>query len=123
MAVLVYRVGVRVHHKTGPDSDSNNVNSIKSKKGKSPMSKQNSKPIKSFSAGSIRASIWRKETEKDGQTVVRFSVRIQKQYKNDKGQWQDTDYYFPEELPKLESVTRKAFEFISVKESKESTPA
>jgi len=84
------------------------------------MSQQdNSKPIKSFSAGSIQASIWRKETQQDGQTVVRYSVRIQKQYKNDKGEWLNSDYYFPEELAKLESVVRKAFDFISVKESKD----
>jgi len=84
------------------------------------MSQQkNSKPVKSFKAGTIQASIWRKETEKDGQTVVQYSVRIQKQYKNDKDEWQNTDYYFPEELAKLESVVRKAFDFISVKESKE----
>ncbi len=79
----------------------------------------NSKPVKSFSAGSIQASIWKKETEKDGQTVVRYSVRIQKQFKNDKGEFQNTDYYFPEELSRLESVVRKAFDFISVKESKD----
>ncbi len=83
------------------------------------MSQDNSKPIKSFSAGSIQASIWRKETQQDGQTVVRYSVRIQKQYKNDKGEWLNSDYYFPEELAKLESVVRKAFDFISVKESKD----
>lgn len=82
------------------------------------MAQKNSKPVKSFSTGNIRASIWRKEVEQDGRTVVRFSVRIQKQYKNDKNEWQNTDYYFPEELPKLETVIRKAFEFISLKESK-----
>jgi hypothetical protein len=79
----------------------------------------NSKPVKSFSAGNIQASVWRNEIEQDGQIVVRHSVRIQKQYKNDKGEWQNTDYYFPEELPKLESVARKAFDFILVKESKD----
>ena len=83
------------------------------------MSQEKSKPVKSFSAGSIQASIWKKETEQDGQTVVRYSVRIQKQYKNDKGEWQNTDYYFPEELAKLGSIVRKAFDFILVKESKD----
>ena len=53
----------------------------------------------------------------EGQIVVRQSVRIQKQYKNDRGEWQNTDYYFPEELAKLESLVRKAFDFITVKES------
>ena len=86
----------------------------------------NSKPVKSFSAGSIQASIWKKEIVKDGQTVIRHSVRIQKQYKNDKGEWQNTNYYFPEELAKLGSLIRNAYDFIQVKESKdtqEATPA
>ena len=77
------------------------------------------KPVKSFSAGKIQVSIWRQEINKDGQTIVRHSVRIQKQYKDDKGEWQNTDYYFPEELAKLESLVRKAFDFILVKESKD----
>jgi hypothetical protein len=87
---------------------------------------KNSKPIKVYRSGNISASVWKQETEKDGQTVVRYSVRIQKQFKNDKGKWQNTDYYFPEELARLESVVRKTFDFISVKESKdteESIPA
>jgi len=84
------------------------------------MSQQNnSKPVKSFKAGTIQASIWRKETQKDGQTVVRYSIRPQKQFQNDEGQWQNTDYYFPEELPKLQLVIAKAFEFICLKESKD----
>ena len=83
----------------------------------------NSRPVKSFSAGGIQASIWTKETEKDGRTVVRYSVRIQKQYKDDKGNWKNSDYYFPEELAKLESVARKAFEFILVKESEDAEEA
>ncbi len=90
------------------------------------MSQEKSKPVKSIKAGTIQASLWRKETQEDGQTVVRYSVRIQKQYKDDKGKWQDTNYYFPEELARLESIVRKAFDFISVKESKnaeESIPA
>ena len=77
--------------------------------------KENSKPVKSFSTGNIQASIWRNEIEQDGQTVVRQSVRIQKQYKNDKGEWQNTDYYFPDDLPKLILVAQKAFDFVSLR--------
>ena len=77
------------------------------------------KPIKSFSAGSIEVSIWRQEVNKNGQTIVRHSVKIQKQYKNDKDEWKKTDYYWPEELAKLESLVRKAFDFILIKESKD----
>ena len=85
------------------------------------MSQQNnSTPIKDFRAGSsIQASIWRNEVEKDGQMVVRFSVRIQKRFRKQDGEWENTDYYFPEDLPKLQLVAAKSFEFISLKESKD----
>ena len=57
------------------------------------MSQQDkSKPIKDFRSGNIQASIWRNEVDKDGQTVVRHSVRIQKQFRNDEGDYQETNY-------------------------------
>ena len=78
------------------------------------------KPIKDFRAGNnIQASVWRNEVEKDGQTVVRHSVRIQKQFRNDDGDYQETNYYFRDDLPKLILVAQKAFEFIALSESKE----
>jgi hypothetical protein len=81
------------------------------------MSEQkNNKPIKSFKAGTIEASIWKQEVQKDGQTVVRYSVKLQKKFKKDKGDWQATDYFFPEDLPKIELVVRKAYEYVSLKE-------
>jgi hypothetical protein len=84
------------------------------------MSQQNdSKPIKDFRAGNIQASVWRNEVQKEGQTVVRHSVRIQKQFKNDDGDYQETPYYFRDDLPKLILVAQKAFEFIALAASKD----
>ena len=79
----------------------------------------NSKPIKDFRSGGIQASVWRNESEKDGQTVVRHSVRIQKQFRKEDGSYEDTQYYFRDDLPRLVLVAQKAFEFISLKESKD----
>ena len=84
------------------------------------MSQQDkSKPIKDFRSGNIQASIWRNEVDKDGHTVVRHSVRIQKQFRNDDGDYQETTYYFRDDIPRLILVAQKAFEFISLSESKE----
>ena len=84
------------------------------------MSEQEqNKPIKDFRAANIQASVWRNEVQKDGQTVVRHSVRIQKQFRNDSGDYQETNYYFRDDIPKLILVAQKAFEFISLSESKE----
>jgi len=84
------------------------------------MSQQNSsKPIKDFRSGGIQASVWRNEVQKDGDTVVRNSVKIQKRFKNEKGDYENTDYYFRDDLPRLILVAQKAFEFIALKESKD----
>ena len=84
------------------------------------MTQQNKPPpLKSFRAGNVQASVWENRYEKDGETRVRYSVRIQKRYQKDENEWEKTEYYFPEDLPKLELVTRKAFAFITLKESKD----
>jgi len=84
------------------------------------MTQQNNQPAKEFRAGAISASVWRnEESQQDGSVRVRHSVKIQKRYRDKDGTWQDSDYFFPEDLPKLELVARKAFEFISLKESKD----
>lgn len=84
------------------------------------MSEQNKeKPIKDFRSGNIQASVWKNEVEKNGQVVVRHSVRIQKQFRKDDGDYKDTNYYFRDDLPKLILVAQKSFEFISLTESKD----
>lgn len=83
------------------------------------MAQLNNQPIKEFRIGIISAAIWRNETVQDGKTVVMHSVRIQKRFRKQSGEWENTDYYFPEDLPKLQLVVAKAFEFISLKESKD----
>jgi hypothetical protein len=84
------------------------------------MTEQNKgKPIKDFRSGNIQASVWRNEVDKDGQTVVRHSVRIQKQFRKEDGDYQDTNYYFRDDLPKLILVAQKSFEFIALRESKD----
>lgn len=74
------------------------------------------KPFKDFRAGRVQASIWKTEIEKENGIQVRYSIRIQKQFKTEDGQYKDTDYFFPEELPDLALVTRKAYECIRLRE-------
>lgn len=81
------------------------------------MAEQNNKPVKSFKAGSVEASVWKKEVEKDGQTVTRYSVRIQKQYRKKDGNYETTPYFFKNDLGDLALVANKAYEFLSLRES------
>lgn len=81
------------------------------------MSQQNNKPVKSFKASNIEASVWKQQVERNGETITRHSVRIQKQFRNKDGDYEKTDYYFRDDLPKLRLVVDKVFEFIALNES------
>ncbi len=78
---------------------------------------KNAKPLQVFRSGTVSASVWRNETEKNGQIVVRHSVSIRKQYKKDDGSYENTNQYFPDELMRLAMVAQKAFEFLCLKGS------
>ena len=84
------------------------------------MSQQDTKPIKDFRCGGVQASVWRNEVEKNGQTVVRHSVRIQKQFRKEGGDYENTEYYFPDELPRLILVAQRAYDYVTLVESKDS---
>ncbi len=91
------------------------------------MNQPNNQPIKKFRVGGIAASVWRnEESQPDGNLLVKHSVQIQKRYRDKEGNWQDTNYYFANDLPKLQLVVAKAYEFIALNENEanvESTTA
>lgn len=64
------------------------------------------------------------KVKRNGKTVTRYSVSIQKQFRNKNGDYEKTDCYFRDDLPKLRLVTDKAFEFIALgnSETAEDTP-
>jgi len=80
------------------------------------MTKQANQPVKEYRAGTIRASVWEKVVQEGGQKRTRHSIQIQKRFCDEQGRWRDTDCFFPTDLPKLELVARKAFEFVSLRD-------
>ncbi len=78
------------------------------------MTKQ--KPIKEYRIGHIKVAVWKNESEDNGKTIVKYSIQIQKSYRDEDGEYRDTNNYFPEELPKLSLAVSKAFEFTALKE-------
>ena len=74
------------------------------------------KPVKSYKAGRIEASIWKNEKEQNGKTVLLHSIRIKKQYRKEDGDYQDTDYFFPQDLPDLVLVAQDAYRYIRLRE-------
>ena len=83
------------------------------------MTEQKTQPVKKFRAGGgISAAVWeRQEIQEDGTLRIRYSVSIQKRYRDKEGNWQDSDSYFANDLPKLQLVAGKAYEFVTLNES------
>ena len=66
------------------------------------------KPVRVFVCGNIRASVW---------TAPHESVHLQKRYFDDKQQqWRNSEYLFPDELPRARLVLEKAYEFLCLRE-------
>lgn len=78
------------------------------------------KPSKRFRTGPVSVSIWENEVVRDDTTMIRYSIRFSNRYKDkNSGEWMDTAYFQPQDLPKLILVAQKAFEFTSLHESEE----
>ena len=69
---------------------------------------QPQRPAESFRAGGVKATIWENST-KDGNSY--YSVTLTRSYK-DGDDWKETNSYYRDDLPKVELVMRKAFEFV-----------
>ena len=87
------------------------------------MSQQAKRPEKEFRAGSISAAIWSNEVNRSGSAIVQHSIKFEKRYQNVDGNWQQTECYFPRDLPKLQLVSAKAFEFCTLSEERADGPA
>ena len=74
------------------------------------------KPEREFRVGQVKATIWSRERigVKD-QNAKAYSVSIQKSYQDDNGNWKNSTSFFPDDLPKLQLVLAKAYEYVMLK--------
>ena len=83
-------------------------------------SEKNNLPVKEFRVGPITGAIWCKQDVINGRAVNKHSIKIQKRFfDKTTGDWHDTDYFFPNDLPRLCLVAAKAFEHIALRESED----
>lgn len=85
------------------------------------MTQQNTaKPVRTIRCGNVTASVWRNKVKKDDRTLVHHSIRLQKRIRRSDGRY---DYvsgrFYPEELPRLVAVAQRAYEHITLIESKD----
>lgn len=74
-------------------------------------------PLKKYRAGGITATIWKNEAKTDkGETTEYNTVSLERSYKDKKDEWQTTNVMRVTDLPKVEAVCRKAFEYLTIKE-------
>jgi len=76
----------------------------------------NNQPVKKFRAGSITAAIWGNKS-KEGKTWN--SVTFTRSYKDNTDSWKNTGNFRVSDLPKLNLVSQKAFEYLAMKQDTE----
>lgn len=84
--------------------------------------KTNDRPIYEVRAGGISGAVWGKSSTLDGRPVTQHTIRIEKRYRDERtGEWKNTGYLRPDDLPKLALVATKIFEHLSLRVPDEST--
>lgn len=74
------------------------------------------KPEQKFKAGAISATLWKNQSQKNGQTIEYHTVSLERNYKDQSGQWKSTSSMRQTDLPKAVLVLSKAFEHLSMAE-------
>ena len=64
------------------------------------------KPTETLRDGSLKATIWRNETDKG----AFFRVNFSRGYRDDAGNWQDSDSFSGSELLRLARLASKAYD-------------
>ena len=77
------------------------------------MAQQTQRPARRFKAGSVYASVWETTRERDGRTTTRYSVTICKRYRDKEGAWRNSTSFFPNDLPRVQYVAGKAFDYVN----------
>ena len=78
----------------------------------------NNKPVQTFRAGTVSASVFRNERTVKGSKVDIPSVTIQKRYESD-GQWKSTSSLDVNDIPKAILVLLKAFDSVASRSSEQ----
>jgi len=73
-------------------------------------------PYQKFVAGGVSATIWSNKAEKEGKEIEYKTISIERSYKDKEDNWRKTSSMRLSDLPKVELVSRKAFEFLTLRD-------
>ncbi|MFH0874931.1 MAG: hypothetical protein V1859_03275 [archaeon] len=89
------------------------------------MTQSKNMPEKKFRAGAIVATVWKNSTvskdKKKPEPVEYRTVSFERRYTDKSGAWQSTNSFRANDLPKATLILNKAFEYLVLKESENTT--
>ena len=72
-------------------------------------------PVRKFKAGAIFVSIWSNKSQNDGEYKT---ISLERRYTDKEGNWKSTNSFRINDLPKVQMVMQKAYEFLVLNEEK-----
>jgi len=82
--------------------------------------KEQDKPLKKIRLGGICVTIWRNtQTNQKGFPFVTESIELDRSYKDQNGEWQNTTRMRKEDLLKSALALQKAYEFLATSQAAE----
>jgi hypothetical protein len=75
-------------------------------------------PEKKFRAGSVSATVWQNQGQNKttGETNTYRTISLQRGYKDKKDQWQNTNSFRVNDLPRAAVVLKQAYEYLVTKQ-------
>lgn len=80
------------------------------------------RPVKRFRSGGVSAAVFENSVEVKGAQVTRFSVQIQRTFRDKDGEFRRTTSFRESDLPKVALVANKAYELLALKKDEETYP-
>jgi len=79
-------------------------------------------PEKKFRAGVISATIWQNQgqSKKTGESTSYRTISLQRGYKDKNNQWQNTNSFRINDLPRAAVVLKQAYEYLVTKQPEDS---
>jgi len=78
------------------------------------MTEEKVQPKYKVKAGNVDGTVWENVIEKDGNKITVHNIKFSRSYKDKDGNWQNTDSFNKNDLPKLLLCAQKCFEELTI---------